>query len=65
MKNYPLSCSPEIAKMLLEAYPAATEVKDSNNKNPLHCALEQDASVEIVKMMLDAYPAAAEVEFLC
>ena len=51
--------------MLLEAYPAATEVKDSNNKNPLHCALEQDASVEIVKMMLDAYPAAAEVEFLC
>ena len=48
--------------MLLEAYPAATEVKDSNNKNLLNCALEQDTYAKIVKVILDAYSAAAEMK---
>ena len=50
--------SPEIIKMLLDAYPAAAEMKDKYGRTSLHRALAKGASIDIdiIKMHLDAYP---------
>ena len=51
----------EIIKTLLDAYPAAAEVKDKRDKTPLHWALELGASIETTSILYDVYPAAAEI----
>jgi ankyrin repeat protein len=55
--------SPNIIKMLFEAYPEAVKVKDCfYGMLPLHVALRHKASPDITTMLFAAYPEAAEVE---
>jgi ankyrin repeat protein len=48
--------------MLLDACPAAAEIKGKNGWTPLHMTLEKGANIDIIKMLLDPFLAAAEMK---
>ncbi len=55
--------SPDVIKMLFEAYPQAAKVQCRFGKTlPLHYACSCNESLEIIKIILDAYPNGAKVQ---
>ena len=51
-----------VIKVVLDAFPAAAEVRDCQRRTPLHVVLAKGASSDIVKMIFDSCPAAEEVK---
>jgi ankyrin repeat protein len=52
--------SHDVIKLLLEAYPKATQVKSRQGWLPLHYALRYKAADITTKMILQAFPRAVE-----
>lgn len=53
--------SPEVVRVLLEAYPEAAAVRDKEGRIPLFITCNNKASPDVVKVLVEVYPQAAEV----
>jgi ankyrin repeat protein len=51
-----------IVKMLLDQYPMATEVQNSDGDLPLHLACKYGSSADVVRMLIDASPRSTQVK---
>lgn len=56
------NASAGIVKMLLDQYPMATEVQNSDGDLPLHLACKYGSSADVVRMLVDASPRSTQVK---